>query len=149
MKYVIAIVLSALTLYCAEAKAQEVDRTIVEPPTGYTLDGDKCYSLDEYKDLAVIITRYEQCEVHKQLLVDLAEGLKIKYAMLQDMADSVVLDMEEIEAEREALLIKEIEADERIALEKRRVKVWKVLAICGGIAALAFGATTTTLALAK
>lgn len=107
------------------------------------MGNEKCFGLEEYKDLAIIHARYLHCEAQSPLVLSLIETVDDKHAALQLYASDLELSLSQIEAEREAYIVSATTSAEQTAIEARRKTVWRALAIGGLVVSLALGAVVT------
>lgn len=126
---------------CASATSQEI-----EIPRGYENKGDKCFNLEEYKDLAVIVTRYEACEEQRALVFSMLDNLEAKSLLLQDAADDLSIALEDLEAEKRAVYLAAEQSADKARVQQQRAKVWRALAATGGAVSVVLGAVIVGLA---
>jgi hypothetical protein len=122
-------------------RADEAElKTKIEFPAGRTSGAEKCFALDEYKNIAIIYSRYLSCEEQGPLVLDLLEVVNDKQTALSVYADDLELALTRIEDEREAYVVSATTSAELAAGEARRKRVWRAVAIGGLVVSLALGA---------
>ena len=134
--------------YCAESTARETIAELdkIEIPEGYEHNGDKCYKLDEFKLVAKMIAGYKSCELQREIIFSMFDDLDSKYLLLQEAADDLSIELEDLHYEREALIVRSLEHENEANNEKQKAKIWRAFAIGGGVVSVALGVVVGLLA---
>ena len=140
-----------MTLCGAASATEKTETTIaIDGPIGYEApNGDKCFELDEYKQIAIVLTRYEACEDQKADVFDMLNELESKSLLLRTAADDLSIALEDLELERRALLMSVEASADKARVEARRAKVWRVLAAGGGLVSVVLGAVVAGLVIRR
>lgn len=134
-------------MFCAlPVSGARAEGAELEAPRGYERGGDKCFTLDEYKDLAVIVERYHACMAQRAITLELVGALEAKSTLLQNASDSLSITVEDLEHGRRAALMAATEAADKERVQEQRSKIWRALATTGGVLSLALGAVVAGLA---